>query len=46
MINQNHLILLSFGKMGDTGGEGTIQGDNHAGHCFLLRDLIPMKFFK
>ena len=28
IINQNHLRLLSFGKMWDTGGEGT--GDNPA----------------
>ena len=23
-----------------------IQGDNPAGHCFVLRDLFPMTFFK
>ena len=50
MINQNHLILLSFGKwgytLGDTGGEGIILGESPAGHCFVLRDLIPIKFFK
>ena len=46
MINQNHVILLSFGKMGDTVGEGTILGDNPAGLCFLLKDLIPMNLFK
>ena len=23
-----------------------IQGDNPAGHCFVLRDLFPMSFFK
>ena len=34
MINQNHLILLSFGKRGDTGGEGIILGDNPAGRFF------------
>ena len=45
MINQNHLILLSFGKRGDTGGEGIILEDNLAAHCFLSRDLIPMNFF-
>ena len=33
MINQNHLILLSFGKREDTGWEGIILGDNPAGHC-------------
>ena len=32
-----------FGKMGKTGG--IIQGDNSAGHCLVLRDLIPMNFF-
>ena len=37
MINQNQLILLSFGKRGDTGG-----GDNLAGYCFVLRDLISV----
>ena len=41
MINQNRLSLLSFGKRWDTRGEGIIIGDNSAGHCFLLRDLIP-----
>ena len=33
-----------FGKMGNRGG--IIQGDNSAGHCFVLRNLIPMNFFK
>ena len=33
-----------FGKMGDTGG--IIQADDSAEHCFVLRDLIPMNFFK
>ena len=46
MINENHLILLSFGKRGDTWGERIIPGDNPVGHRFLLRDLIPVKFFK
>ena len=46
MNNQNHLILLFFGKRGDTGAEGIILGDNSPGHCFLLRDLIPKNFFK
>ena len=46
MINQNRLILLSFGKRGHLGEESIILGDNPAGHCFVLRDLIPMKFFK
>ena len=46
MINQNQLSLLSIGKRGDTGGQAIINGDNAAGHCFLLRYLIPMNFFK
>ena len=46
MINQNHLILLSFGKRGHLGEESIILEDNPTGHCFVLRDLIPMKFFK
>ena len=46
MINQDHLILLSFGKRGDTGGECIILGDNPVGQCFLLRDLIPRNLFK
>ena len=41
MINQNHLILLSFSKRGDKGGR-----DNLARHYFVLRDLIPMTFSK
>ena len=41
MINKNNLILLSFGKRGDAGG-----GDNLGRHCFVLRDLNPMNFFK
>ena len=40
------LSLLSFGKRRDAGGEGTIIGDNSAGHCFLLKYLIPMSFSK
>ena len=44
--NQNHLILLSFGKRGNTGGGGgIILGRNPVGHCFVLKVLIPMKFF-
>ena len=43
MINQNHLSLLCFDRRWDTGGEGIIIGDNPAGHCFLLRYLIPAK---
>ena len=39
IISQNQLSLLSFGKRWDTGGEGIIAGDNHAGHCFLLKYL-------
>ena len=46
MINQNHLILLSFGKRGDTEGEDIILGDSPVGHWFLLLDLISMNFFK
>ena len=50
MINQNHLILLPFGKRGNTawgtGGEGIILGENPAEHCFALRNSIPMNFFK
>ena len=46
MINQNHLILLSFCKSGDTVGGRIILEDNTADHCSELRDLIPMKFFK
>ena len=38
---QNQLILLSFGKREDTG-----EGDNLDGHCFVLRDLIPMNIIK
>ena len=30
--------------LGDTGGEGIILGENSAGHCFVLRDLIPINF--
>ena len=33
-----------FGKMENTGG--IIQGKISAGHCFVLRDSTPMKFFK
>ena len=43
MIDQN---LLSFGERGSTGGEGIILGDNPARHCLLLKDLIPLNFFK
>ena len=28
------------------GGEGIILGNDPAEHCFVLKDLIPMKFFK
>ena len=45
MIIQNRLILLSFGKREDTWGEGIILGENLAGHCFVLRDLISINFF-
>ena len=38
MITQNRLILMSFGKNWDIGGEGIIIGDNPAGHCFLLKN--------
>ena len=40
MSNQNQLSLLYFGKGWDTGGEGI------NGHCFPLRHLISMNFFK
>ena len=33
-----------FGKTEDTGG--IIDRDNFPGHCFVLRDLLPMNFFK
>ena len=33
-----------FSKMENTGG--VIHGEISAGHCFVLRDSIPMKFFK
>ena len=33
-----------FGKMGNPGG--IIQRDNSDEHCFVLRDLIPMNFFR
>ena len=50
MINQNQFILLSFGKrgytLGDIGGEGISLGENPAGHCFVLRGLILINFFK
>ena len=46
LINQNQYILMSFGKTGDTGGEGMILRDNPIGHCFLSRDLISINFFK
>ena len=46
MINQNQLSLLSFGTRCDTGIEDIIIGDNPAGHCFLLRDLMPINFFQ
>ena len=40
MINQNHVILLSFGKMGDIGGESTILGDNPAGQSCWTMNLF------
>ena len=46
MINQDQLILLSLDKSGDTGGEGIFLGDHPAGHCFVLKDLVPVNFFK
>ena len=46
MINKKKLTLLSFGKWGNTGGGDLILGINPAGHCFVLRDLIPNNFFK
>ena len=33
-----------FRKMRDTGC--IIQGNNSPGHCFVLRDFIPMNFLK
>ena len=33
-----------IGKIGNT--KGIIEGDNSAGHCFVLRVLILMNFFK
>ena len=32
--------------LGDAEVEGIILGENPAGHCFVLRDLIPINFFK
>ena len=32
--------------MEDTGKEGIILGKNPAGHCFVLKDLTPIRFFK
>ena len=46
MINQNHLVLLFFGKGEDTWEEGIILGHNAAGHSFVSRDLIPMNVIK
>ena len=33
-----------FGKKGDTWSMNL--GDNPAGHCFVLRNLVPTSFFK
>ena len=33
-----------FGKMGNIGN--TIQVDDSVGHCFVIKVLIPMDFFK
>ena len=33
-----------FRRIGNT--EGIIQGDNSAEHCFVLRELITINFFK
>ena len=33
-----------FSKMENRGG--IIQGDNSPGHCFVLRDSMPMKILK
>ena len=33
-----------FSKMENAGG--IMLGDDSPGHCFLLRNSIPMKFFK
>ena len=35
-----------FDKREDTGEEGIILGENPAGHCFVLRELIPINIFK
>ena len=36
-----------FRKKEDAGGgEDVILGNDPAEHCFVLKDLIPMKFFK
>ena len=39
-------FLVKWGRGGGGWTGGMIQGDNSAGHCFVLRDLIPMKSFK
>ena len=33
--------MMIFGKIG-----GIIQRDSSVGRCFVLRDLIPMKFYE
>ena len=42
--NQHKSSENVFDKMGNT--RGVIQGNNSAGHCFILRDLIPMSILK
>ena len=41
MINKNNLILLHYGKRGDAGVR-----NNLGEHCFVLKDLIQINFFK
>ena len=45
MINQNPLILLSLVRE-NKGRKSIILGQNPAGHRFVLRNLIPINFFK
>ena len=42
--NQDESRGETFANMDNIGS--IIQGDNSAGDCFVLRDSIPMKFFK
>ena len=38
-------VLVKWGILEGWRGEGIIQRNNSAGHCLVLRDLIPMFFF-